>query len=440
MRRTASIVTRAGALLAMAAATMASTAGAQDGALARRIADAPAGDVRLEYATRDGTCGDGRGMVGMGRMFHGSNVEGMGTWHNDNCVPGDARVTIVRRDGLVTEVRTAIGGHWSSQATGTLLGRVSAPEAASYFLSLAEGAENRAGRSALWAAAIADSAPVARRFLALGMKDGVSWNTRRTAMQLAGATGDATIVPELERIARSGAGDDGTRRKKDEGNVANAAAAALSVIPQDAGIDALVRLATDAPSPGVRKTAVFHAANTGDPRGVRIARTIAEDTKEDEDLRNQAIFALLNRNDAGGEERAWARTLFGRVTSEKLRDPILMGLSQNGSADDRKWVLGLASNEQLPVHTRRQAVFWAGQGGVPIAALLGTYRSLSSGEVKEHVIFALSQREGEAATDALVDIARKDADRDMRRKALFWLGQRKDARAVQVLTEIINQP
>ena len=414
--------------------------GAQDAALARRIASAPAGDVRLEYATRADACGDGRGMVGLGRMYHGTTVEGFGSWRNDGCRPGDARVVIVRRDGEVVDVRATIGGSWSADAGGTSLGRVSAAEAADFFLSLAERTDGRPARSALWAAALADSAQPARRFIAYATNDARPWTARRTAMQLAGATGDASIVAELERIARSGVGDDSVRRKKDEGNVARVAAEALASVPQDAGMDALLRLATDAPSPGVRKAAVFFAANSGDPRGARIARTIAEDDRADGELRNTAIFALLNRDDVSQADRTWARSIFPRLTSRRLQDPILMGLAQHGTADDLRWVLGLASNEQLPVETRRQAIFWAGQGGATVSDLLATYRTLSDRRVKEHAIFALSQKEGEAATDALVDIARKDDDRDLRRKALFWLGQRKDARAAQVLTEIINQP
>lgn len=409
--------------------------------LAARIDAAPAGDVRLEYATRDGTCGDGRSTVRLGRMFHGANWEGYGTLGpGSRCAPGDARVTIVRRDGAVTEVRAYIGGAWPDGARGTSLGRVSAPEAAAYFLSLARTGELRAPRGALWAAAIADSTEPARQFLAIATDEGRAWKDRRSAMTLAGATGDASMVAELERIARSGVGDDSTvRRKKDEGNLAGAATEALGAMGDGAGLEALLRLAADAPTRGVRKQALFHAAQSGDPRGARLARQVAEDERASDDLRQSAIFALLNRDDVGQSDRQWARTLFPRLTSDRMRDPILMGLAQHGTADDRKWVLSLAADEQLPVKVRRQAVFWAGQGGAPIDDLVGVYRSLGERQVKEHLIFALSQREETSATDALVTIAKNDADREMRRKALFWLGQRKDERAAKVLTDIINQ-
>jgi HEAT repeat protein len=430
---------RAALLAASTIATFASSLPAQS--LASRVAAAPAGDdVRLEYATRDGTCGDGRSTVRLGRLFHGANWEGYGTFGpGSRCAPGDARVTIVRRDGAVTEVRAVIGGDWPAAARGTSLGRVSAPEAAAYFLSLSRTGELRAPRGAMWAAAIADSTEPARQFLAIATDEGRAWKDRRSAMTLAGATGDASMVAELERIARSGAGDDSTvRRKKDEGNLAGAATDALGAIGDDAGIEALLRLAVDAPTRGVRKQAVFHVAGSGDPRGVRLARQIAEDERASDDVRQSAIFALLNRDDVGQAERQWARALFPRLTTDRMRDPILMGLAQHGSPDDRKWVLSLAADAQLPVKVRRQAVFWAGQGGAPIDDILGVYRTVDERQVKEHVIFALSQREESAATDALVTIAKGDADREMRKKALFWLGQRKDDRAAKVLTDIIN--
>jgi HEAT repeat protein len=44
-----------------------------------------------------------------------------------------------------------------------------------------------------------------------------------------------------------------------------------------------------------------------------------------------------------------------------------------------------------------------------------------------------------AAMDKIIEIARRDPDRRMRQKALFWLGQSRDPRAAQVLREVIEQ-
>ncbi len=59
--------------------------------------------------------------------------------------------------------------------------------------------------------------------------------------------------------------------------------------------------------------------------------------------------------------------------------------------------------------------------------------------MREQLIFVYSQRRGRAATDKLIDIARREQDPSLRKKALFWLGQSNDPRVAQILLEIINQ-
>ncbi|HEX6809429.1 MAG TPA: HEAT repeat domain-containing protein, partial [Gemmatimonadaceae bacterium] len=58
--------------------------------------------------------------------------------------------------------------------------------------------------------------------------------------------------------------------------------------------------------------------------------------------------------------------------------------------------------------------------------------------LKEQVIFALSQRDEREATDKLIDIARHDRNIELRKKAIFWLGQRDDPRVRKLLEELIT--
>jgi hypothetical protein len=53
------------------------------------------------------------------------------------------------------------------------------------------------------------------------------------------------------------------------------------------------------------------------------------------------------------------------------------------------------------------------------------------------VIFVLSQRDEEAATTQLMSIAREDPDREMRKKALFWLTQKNDPRVTKLITDMV---
>ena len=67
------------------------------------------------------------------------------------------------------------------------------------------------------------------------------------------------------------------------------------------------------------------------------------------------------------------------------------------------------------------------------------YGRLDDRRLKEHYAFVLSQRHEDAAVDKLIDIARADPDREMRRKALFWLGQSGSPRARKFLEEAITK-
>jgi hypothetical protein len=65
---------------------------------------------------------------------------------------------------------------------------------------------------------------------------------------------------------------------------------------------------------------------------------------------------------------------------------------------------------------------------------------MTDSEIKEQLIFVLSQRSRDGkALEKLMDIARTDKDRDLRGKAVFWLGQSKDPRAVKFLEDLISK-
>lgn len=52
----------------------------------------------------------------------------------------------------------------------------------------------------------------------------------------------------------------------------------------------------------------------------------------------------------------------------------------------------------------------------------------------------MSEAHDRSGSDKLVEIAQKDKDPEMRKKAIFWLGQKNDPRISQILLDIINKP
>ena len=49
----------------------------------------------------------------------------------------------------------------------------------------------------------------------------------------------------------------------------------------------------------------------------------------------------------------------------------------------------------------------------------------------------LAQRHDDPAIEKLIQIARTDADMEIRKRAMFWLGQSRDPKAVQFLHDIL---
>lgn len=107
-------------------------------------------------------------------------------------------------------------------------------------------------------------------------------------------------------------------------------------------------------------------------------------------------------------------------------------------------LLRIARNTRLGEETRRQSVFWLGQAAGD-AAVRGLDSLVEHGddsdlEIREHAVFALSQRPAEEAVPALIRIARTNRHPELRRKALFWLGQSEDPRAISLFEELLATP
>lgn len=103
-------------------------------------------------------------------------------------------------------------------------------------------------------------------------------------------------------------------------------------------------------------------------------------------------------------------------------------------------LMALARDESRPRETRKQAVFWLGQlAETPATAGLDELvgEAALDRDVREQAIFALSQRPKDEGIPALVQVVRTNRDPELRRKALFWLGQSGDPRALQLIEELL---
>jgi len=74
-----------------------------------------------------------------------------------------------------------------------------------------------------------------------------------------------------------------------------------------------------------------------------------------------------------------------------------------------------------------------------VSEFIALYDKSSDVDMKQQIIFVLSQSQSQAAADKLFQIARSEPNPALRKQAIFWLSQSNDPRAAKLLEEIVSQ-
>lgn len=238
------------------------------------------------------------------------------------------------------------------------------------------------------------------------------------------------ITPETDRILL-----DVIRNDPDRG-VRRQAVFWLSRVPSDAAVEALVNILETDGDDSLREHALFALSQHGSDRARRILRDFAQRDDAPTKLRERAFF-WISQN-AGSEDAAILRSLYGRLTDDRLKERAIFAISQIGGPENQAWILGIAHDTNAPARVRKQAIFWAAQGGAPTEALIRIYDTVDEREIREYLLFALSQRADEAAIDHLIRIAQNDPSTAMRERALFWLARSNDPRVPELIRAILS--
>jgi tetratricopeptide (TPR) repeat protein len=213
----------------------------------------------------------------------------------------------------------------------------------------------------------------------------------------------------------------------------------LSQVPGEETVAALDSILQDPKSdPEIQEKAIFALSQHRSPRAGAILRAYAERNDRPSDLREKAIFWLGQRRST--ENAQFLKDLYKKLNDNDLKEKVIFSLSQMGGTDNYRWLMDIALDESENIELRKKALFWAGQGRtVDVADLVSLYDRTKDREMKDQLIFVYSQRREAAALDKLFAIGRNDPDRELRKKAIFWIGQSRDPRAAQFLQELINQ-
>jgi len=211
----------------------------------------------------------------------------------------------------------------------------------------------------------------------------------------------------------------------------------LSQVGSDRAVSALDSILRTATDPELQDKAIFALSQIQKPRAREILRNYAANERAPEEAREKTIFWL--GQEGSSENGAFLRGLYAKLADGELKEKVIFSLSQMGGDENGRWLMDIALNEREPVEMRKKALFWAGQTGGNLGQLVGLYDRMQNQEMKEQLIFVYSQRDEAGAVDKLIQIAKTERNPELRKKAVFWLGQSRDPRAAQALMEIINQ-
>lgn len=154
-----------------------------------------------------------------------------------------------------------------------------------------------------------------------------------------------------------------------------------------------------------------------------------------QDRVTQAI-ALHDDKSVGGI----LKSLTQKTNPEKVRRTAIFWLGH--VEGERDFLANFVRDEQEPLEMRKQAAFGLGvnKDKAVLPTLQSLYATVTPRELKRQLIFAASINENkEAAVDFLIQVASNDPERELRKQAMFWLGQKAGDRSLKFLSDVIEK-
>jgi hypothetical protein len=158
-----------------------------------------------------------------------------------------------------------------------------------------------------------------------------------------------------------------------------------------------------------------------------------------ERVRERAAFWLGTSRGAKGLDVL--KRMLANDPSDKVREQVVFAMSQNKDPAGIQAVIDAARSDKNP-HVRERALFWLAQkAGNKQAAEVINNAALNDSDraVKERAVLALKQLPADQGIPLLINLAKSNSDPNVRKKALFWLGQSSDPRALEFIAQVLKQ-
>jgi hypothetical protein len=386
--------------------------------------------VQFHFAPRAGVCGDGSGLL---RIDGGFWTTMYGNYNDlTKCEPGPVRALLSKDRGEVIRIQL-VAGPLKALPDVTDLGAVPTAEAARYFVELANRLEGRPARSAVLAAALADSADISEQLMAIARNPEKARELRSTALtwasRRAGAAGAERMATALNAIAT-----DVNERQAMRSSALNA----LSGLEGGSGVAALIRLSDRSDDAWLAGSAADALSRSNDARVRPQLRKLLDNPSTPEASRVRVITALGNTDGTVRDAEA-LRTAYSRFT-ERERNAAIGAMANIGDRASVDWLMLRVKDPAESMALRRLAAQRASRAGARAADLSALYDAVIERALKEAVIDGLAEDGSKTALDKLMSIAQATSnDSALRRRAITKLSESGDPRAKGLFESLVSR-
>ncbi|MGH9836619.1 MAG: HEAT repeat domain-containing protein [Blastocatellia bacterium] len=181
---------------------------------------------------------------------------------------------------------------------------------------------------------------------------------------------------------------------------------------------------------------VYWLGRAGNEESLNLLRALVEGQQTTR-VSEHATMAIALHDDP--RVAGMLKNFVQQSSDEKVRKNAVFWLGQIGG--ETPFLADLVRNENEAREVRKQAAFAIGvsKDSAALSTLQSLYPSITQRDVKNQIIFAASINENkDAAVNFLIDVAGKDADRESRKQAIFWLGQKAGERSLGALKDTVD--
>ncbi|MCI0486610.1 MAG: HEAT repeat domain-containing protein [Blastocatellia bacterium] len=187
----------------------------------------------------------------------------------------------------------------------------------------------------------------------------------------------------------------------------------------------------------IKEAAVNMLGRYGGDQASAMLGSVARNQSEDEKLREQAIYWIVNRKGEQGVE-----TVIGLYDAEKnpqIKERLMywLGNSKDARAQAKIDEIALSTDDR---EVRERAIHWIAnrKGEGSFDTLIKLYDAEKDPQIKERLMYWIANSKDARARTRIEEIARTSEDRNARERAIHWIGRYKDEQATNTLIQLYD--